>query len=62
VTECVHPRVVGTFGVGGRWGREKNVSRGKGVHFNSLIKFDWDMVDTLSGQIDFCAKVKVYKS
>ncbi|HSD11223.1 MAG TPA: molybdopterin dinucleotide binding domain-containing protein, partial [Candidatus Binatia bacterium] len=62
VTECVHPKVVATFGIGGRWGREKNVSRGKGVHFNSLIRFGWDMVDTLSGQIDYCAKVKVYRA
>lgn len=62
VTECVHPQVVATFGIGGRWGRDKHVSRGKGVHFNSLIRFGWDMVDTLSGQIDYCAKVKVYKA
>ncbi|MEW6443078.1 MAG: molybdopterin-dependent oxidoreductase [bacterium] len=62
VTECVHPKVVGNFGIGGRWGREKNISRGKGVHFNSLIRFGWDMVDTLCGQIDYCAKVKVYKA
>ncbi len=62
VTECVHPEVVGTFGIGGRWGKEKNVSRGKGVHYNSLIKFDWNNVDTLSGQMDFCAKVKVYRA
>lgn len=62
VTECVHPQVVATFGIGGRWAREKNISRGKGVHLNALIRFDWDMVDTLSGQIDYCAKVKVYKA
>ena len=62
VTECVHPKVVGAFGLGGRWGREKNVSRGKGVHFNALMRMDWDKVDTLCGQIDYCAKVKVYKA
>ncbi|MGW8320465.1 MAG: molybdopterin-dependent oxidoreductase [Thermodesulfobacteriota bacterium] len=62
VTECVHPKVVGAFGIGGRWGREKNVSRGKGVHFNALVRFDWDQVDTLCGQVDYCAKVKVYKA
>ncbi len=62
VTECVHPKVVGAFGIGGRWAREKKVSRGKGVHFNSLIRFDWDQVDTLCGQFDYCAKVKVYKA
>lgn len=62
VTECVHPQVVATFGIGGRWGRDKHVSRGKGIHLNSLIRFGWDMVDTLSGQIDYCARVKVYKA
>lgn len=62
VTEAVHPQVVATFGIGGRWGREKNVSRGKGVHFNSLIRFGWDMVDTLSGQIDYCAKVRISRA
>ena len=62
VTECVHPRVVGTFGTLGRWHQGKTVGWGKGAHFNSLIKLDWDMVDTLSGQMDYCAKVKVYKA
>jgi anaerobic selenocysteine-containing dehydrogenase len=62
VTECVHPRVVGTFGTLGRWGEGSGAGCGKGVHFNSLIKLGWDMVDTLSGQMDYCAKVKVYKA
>jgi hypothetical protein len=38
------------------------VSRGKGVHFNALVRFDWDQVDTLCGQVDYCNKVKVYKA
>jgi anaerobic selenocysteine-containing dehydrogenase len=62
VTECVHPEVVGTFSILGQWARDKTFAKGKGVHFNSLVKFDWSMVDTLTGQIDFCAKVKVYKA
>ncbi len=62
VTECVHPLVVGTFSILGQWAKDKTHAKGKGVHFNSLIKFDWSMVDTLSGQLDYCAKVKVYKA
>lgn len=62
VTECVHPGVVGTFATLGRWSRNAAIGAGKGVHFNSLINLDWDRVDTLSGQIDFCARVKIYKA
>ena len=62
LTECVHPQVVGFLGLFGRWARKKIIAKGKGAHMNSLIRFDWDMVDTLSGQIDYCAKVKVYKA
>jgi anaerobic selenocysteine-containing dehydrogenase len=62
VTECVHPKVLGFLGLFGRWAQKKTIAKGKGAHMNSLIRFDWDMVDTLSGQIDYCAKVKVYKA
>ncbi|MEW6442815.1 MAG: molybdopterin-dependent oxidoreductase [bacterium] len=61
VTECVHPQVVGTLGILGHWAHGKPISRGKGVNSNSLQPFGWDMVDPLSGQIDVCARVKIYK-
>ncbi len=62
VTEGVHPDVLGTVGILGHWAREKPISRGHGVHSNSLIASDWNMVDPLSGQIDTCARVKVYRA
>ncbi|MBI5118286.1 molybdopterin-dependent oxidoreductase [Candidatus Poribacteria bacterium] len=62
VTECVHPKVVGTLGNLGGWARGKPIAKGKGIHSNSLIKFDWEMVDPVSGQIDTCARVKIYKA
>lgn len=62
VTECVHPRVVGTLGGHlGQWAKHKDIARGKGVCHNSLIAFDWDLVETVSGQSDSCARVKIYK-
>lgn len=62
VTECVHPRVVGTLGGHlGQWAKHKEIARGKGVNHNSLIAFDWDMVEAVSGQFDSCAKVKIYR-
>ncbi len=61
VTECVHQDVVGTFGNGGGWARGRPISAGKGVHSNALVPFDWSMIDPISGQIDTCARVKIYR-
>ena len=62
VTECVHPEVVGDLGGHlGQWAKHKTISRGKGIHHNALLNFDWNMVGTITGQLDTCAKVKIYK-
>jgi len=61
VTECVHPDVVGTFGNGGGWAKDRPISAGKGVHSNALVPFGWAMIDPISGQIDTCARVKIYR-
>lgn len=61
LTEGIHPECVGMFGVLGQWGKGKVIARGKGAHINSLLKHDWSMVGTLTGQLDFCARVKVAK-
>ncbi len=62
VTGAVHPEVVGILGGHmGQWARSKIVAKGKGVHINSLVAHDWSMVGTLTGQLDTCARVKIYK-
>jgi hypothetical protein len=54
--------VVGTLGGHlGQWARHKKIARGKGINHNALIAFDWDLVETVSGQSDSCARVKIYK-
>ncbi len=62
LTEGIHPECIGIFGVLGQWARDKVIAKGKGAHVNSLIGHDWSMVDTLTGQLDFCARVKVSKA
>lgn len=62
LTEGVHPECVAMFGVLGQWAKDKVVARGKGTHINSLIKHDWSMVGTLTGQLDFCARVRVARA
>lgn len=61
VTECVHPQVVGMFGVLGHWSKAQPIGKGKGTNINSLIPFDFNNMETLSGQMDTCARVKIYK-
>ena len=62
VTGAVHHETLGILGGHlGQWAKEKTIARGKGVHINSLVAHDWDMVGTITGQLDTCARVKIYK-
>jgi hypothetical protein len=45
-----------------RWSRGEPLSRGKGIHFNSLIPHKMGWIDATSGHIDACAPVKVRKA
>lgn len=60
VTEGVHPQVVGMLAMGGHWSRGLPIAKGKGTNANSLIPFDINNMETLSGQLDTCARVKIY--
>ncbi|MBI2854171.1 MAG: molybdopterin-dependent oxidoreductase [Chloroflexi bacterium] len=62
VTECIHPEVVAIGGTFGSWAKGKPIARGKGVHHNSLIPVSDDRIDVLSGAIEDCIEVKVYKA
>ncbi|MBI4332599.1 MAG: molybdopterin-dependent oxidoreductase [Chloroflexi bacterium] len=59
LTEGIHPEVVGIAGTFGSWGRGKPVARGKGVHHNSLLPYDLERIDGVSGAVDDCIEVKV---
>jgi anaerobic selenocysteine-containing dehydrogenase len=60
VTELLHPECVAVPGTLGHWARGLPVSRHKGASFNALMPpLSLDRVDTLSGQIDMCVRVRV---
>lgn len=59
LTEGVHPECLAVPGILGRWVTSNERLRGKGVHFNSLLEYDLDRLDTLSAAVDACVKVKV---
>ena len=57
-----HPEAVAVAGTFGSWAKGKPIARGKGVHHNSLLPVSDDRIDVLSGAIDDCVEVKVYKA
>src|SRR3989338_2453648 len=62
VTECVHPEVIGIAGNAGHWAKGKPLSMGKGVNFNGLLPYGFEVIDVISSALDQCAPLKVYKA
>jgi thiosulfate reductase/polysulfide reductase chain A len=62
LTEGLHPQVISIPGVFGRWLTGNPEARGKGVHFNSLIQYSFENMDTVSAALDACVKVKISKA
>jgi molybdopterin-containing oxidoreductase family molybdopterin binding subunit len=62
VTQVVHPECLGIPATLGHWARNLHVAAKKGTSFNTLLPPpNIKQIDTLSGQIDTCARVKVTK-
>ncbi|MFQ5850619.1 MAG: molybdopterin-dependent oxidoreductase [Candidatus Binatia bacterium] len=61
LSQGLHPECLAVPGILGRWVTSSDRIRGKGVHFNSLIEYTVDRLDTLSAALDACVKVKVTK-
>ena len=59
LTEGLHPETISIPGVLGRKITANSRARGKGVHFNSLIRYSFDQMDMLSAALDACVKVKI---
>jgi thiosulfate reductase/polysulfide reductase chain A len=62
VSELIHPECVNTCGTFGHWATGMPIARNKGVMHNKLLpRPKLERFDTLSGQIDLCVRVKIYK-
>ncbi len=62
VTELVHPDCVNSCGSFGHWAKGLPISKNKGVMHNALLpEPTLDRIDALTGQIDMCVRVKIYK-
>jgi len=62
VTELIHPECVGIAGTFGHWAKKLPIARGKGAFYNDLLPSpSLERIDTISGQVDMCVRVKIYK-
>jgi anaerobic selenocysteine-containing dehydrogenase len=59
LTEGIHPECLAVPAILGRWVTSNDSARGKGFHFNSLLEYNVDRLDTLSSALDACLKVKL---
>ena len=59
LSQGIHPECLAVSAILGRWVTSNDSARGKGVHFNSLLEYTVDRLDTLSAALDACVKVKV---
>lgn len=62
LTQGLHPECLAVPGILGRWVSSNDRALRKGVHFNSLIEYTMDRLDTVSAALDACVKVKVSKA
>ncbi|MFC2013972.1 molybdopterin-dependent oxidoreductase [Chloroflexota bacterium] len=62
VVEGLHPDCVAIAGCLGSWALGEKVSKGKGVHFNTLLPYDLKRMGPLGAALDNCILVKVYKA
>ena len=62
LTEGLHPECVNVPGVLGRWAVGSPGAKGKGIHFNSLLTYSLDRMDTMSTALDACVKVRIRRA
>ena len=58
-----HPETVAVcVGHAGRFAKSQPLAKGRGVCFNYLIPAEFELTCPISGNIETCAKVRVYKA
>ncbi|MBT7950898.1 MAG: molybdopterin-dependent oxidoreductase, partial [Gammaproteobacteria bacterium] len=60
LTNCVRPDVVGFMGLYGKWAKHVSEEARKGPHFNTLLPYSRERIDTVATTVDMCIKAKVY--
>ena len=62
LTQGVHPECLVVPGVVGRELGTLARTRGQGIHYNSLVEYTLRQMDTVTGAVDSCVKVKLFRA
>ena len=63
LTEGIHPECLSVPGIlFGRWSVGNRKGQGNGVHFNSLMTYNFERMDTVAAALDACIKVRIRKA
>ena len=61
-SQCIHPQAIAIGGEFGQWSPDYSpIGRNIGPHYNALLSFDEEFMDSLSGGFDATSRVKLYK-
>ncbi len=60
LTDCLRHDVVGFIGLYGKWAKHVREEGRKGPHFNTMLPYSRERIDTVSTAVDMCIKAKVY--
>ncbi len=61
LTECIHPETVAISSHFGGWAKGNPLAKKRVDNFNCLLPFDEEHKDPVSGGLDSCVRVKIYK-
>jgi anaerobic selenocysteine-containing dehydrogenase len=62
LTQGIHPECLAVPGVLGRTVAGNADALGPGIHFNSLLTYNLDHMDTVTAALDACIKVRVSRA
>jgi hypothetical protein len=62
LTEGLHPDCLNVPGVLGRWSVGNPRGQTQGIHFNSLMTYNFERMDPVAAALDACIKVRVRKA
>ncbi|MFH0914657.1 MAG: molybdopterin-dependent oxidoreductase [Chloroflexota bacterium] len=59
--QAIHPQVVAVNACAGHWSPNLPIAKGKGTHFNDLLRMDKEHLDPVTFSIEAAARLKIYK-
>jgi len=57
-----HPKTIGIAACSGHWAKGLPIAKDKGTNFDDLLPIDLDHTDPVSGNLETCVRVRIFKA